>query len=295
MYYNLNIKGKPFSISRPQVMGILNCTPDSFYAGSRKQTEQDIIDRVHEIVGQGGTMIDVGAMSTRPGGTFVTEAEEMDRLRFALPIVSKAVAQLSDTHHPSPTTHHPSLTTQRPVISVDTYRPAVARMAVEEYGVDIINDVGAPENRELHTLETTSRDEMYRTVADLRVPYILMASTPTVETTLSWFRNEVSRLRDAGAEDIILDPGYGFGKTLEQNFQILACQQELIDNLALPLLAGVSRKRMIWQALGTNPDEALNGTTVINTLALERGAAILRVHDVREAEEAVMLCMKLKS
>lgn len=288
MYYNLNIKGKPFSISRPQVMGILNCTPDSFYAGSRKQTEQDIIDRVHEIVGQGGTMIDVGAMSTRPGGTFVTEAEEMDRLRFALPIVSKAVAQLSDTHHPS-------LTTQRPVISVDTYRPAVARMAVEEYGVDIINDVGAPENRELHTLETTSRDEMYRTVADLRVPYILMASTPTVETTLSWFRNEVSRLRDAGAEDVILDPGYGFGKTLEQNFQILACQQELIDNLALPLLAGVSRKRMIWQALGTNPDEALNGTTVINTLALERGAAILRVHDVREAEEAVMLCMKLKS
>lgn len=288
MYYNLNIKGKPFSISRPQVMGILNCTPDSFYAGSRKQTEQDIIDRVHEIVGQGGTMIDVGAMSTRPGGTFVTEAEEMDRLRFALPIVSKAVAQLSITHRPSPDT-------QRPVISVDTYRPAVARMAVEEYGVDIINDVGAPENRELHTLETTSRDEMYRTVADLRVPYILMASTPTVETTLSWFRNEVGRLRDAGAEDIILDPGYGFGKTLEQNFQILACQQELIDNLALPLLAGVSRKRMIWQALGTNPDEALNGTTVINTLALERGAAILRVHDVREAEEAVMLCMKLKS
>lgn len=288
MYYNLNIKGKPFSISRPQVMGILNCTPDSFYAGSRKQTEQDIIDRVHEIVGQGGTMIDVGAMSTRPGGTFVTEAEEMDRLRFALPIVSKAVAQLSITHRPSPDT-------QRPVISVDTYRPAVARMAVEEYGVDIINDVGAPENRELHTLETTSRDEMYRTVADLHVPYILMASTPTVETTLSWFRNEVGRLCDAGAEDIILDPGYGFGKTLEQNFQILACQQELIDNLALPLLAGVSRKRMIWQALGTNPDEALNGTTVINTLALERGAAILRVHDVREAEEAVMLCMKLKS
>lgn len=282
MNYNLNIHNRQYNLSRPQVMGILNCTPDSFYSGSRKQTEEDIIHRVHEIISQGGTFIDVGAMSTRPGGTFVTEAEEMQRLRFALPIVTKTIAEAADNEAAI-------------ITSVDTYRPAVARMAVEEYGIDIINDVGAPENRNLHSLEHISREEMYRTIAQLHVPYILMASTATPDETLAWFRTELSRLHDLGAEDIILDPGYGFGKTIEQNYQHLATQQQLVDTFPFPLLAGVSRKRMIWQLLNTSPDEALNGTTVLNTLALQHGAAILRVHDVREAVECVKVCGALFS
>ena len=296
MHYELNIKGEKHIIRHPEVMGILNCTPDSFYASSRQQTADEIARRVHEIIAEGGTIIDVGGMSTRPGGTFVTEAEEMQRLRFALPIVKDAITHhpTSTTHTPSPNAQHPTPNTQRPFISVDTYRPSVARMAVEDFGVDIINDVGAPENRELHSLEPSGRSEMYRTIARLHVPYVLMASQPTAADTLTWLSQEINRLREYGAEDIILDPGYGFGKTLEQNFEVLGAQQRLVDTFRLPFLVGVSRKRMVWQTLGTSADEALNGTTVINTLALERGAAILRVHDVREAVECVRLLAKLQ-
>lgn len=257
MEYKLTIRGRQHVISRPEVMGILNCTPDSFYAGSRKQTEEEIALRANEIVAQGGTMIDVGGMSTRPGGTDVTEEEEMRRLRLALPIVRR---EQPDT-----------------ILSIDTFRPDVARMAVEEYGVDIVNDV--------------SEGEMFLT-SDLGwmkgIPYILMSVQPTLEKTMEAFVRKSEALQEKGVKDIILDPGYGFGKDIGDNYRLLAGQEELLD-LGMPLLVGVSRKRMIWQLLGTSPMEALNGTSVVNTLALERGAAILRVHDVREAVECVRI------
>lgn len=277
--YELNINGKAYKIEIPQVMGILNCTPDSFYAGSRKQTEEDIATRTREIVNQGGSIVDVGAMSTRPGGTFVTVDEEKARLRAALPVVMGTLAEMK--------------VRDEVLVSVDTYRAEVALMAVEEYGVDIINDVGAPENKELHSMEASARDEMYAAVAKLGVPYILMSSKATTEETLSFFKEEVAKLKALGAKDIILDPGYGFGKTMDQNFEHLSRQGEMVENFGMPLLAGVSRKRMIWQTLGITADEALNGTTALNIMALERGAAILRVHDVKEAKQCVDLYLKI--
>lgn len=286
MNYELQIHENKYTITHPEVMGILNCTPDSFYAESRKQTEDEIARRTHEIIDEGATMVDVGGMSTRPGGTFVTEQEEMARLRFALPIVRRILDERSTAARPY-------------LLSVDTFRPDVARMAVEEFGADIINDVGAPENKAIQQMAVGAMSAdvrpMYRMVARLRVPYILMASEATPEATLSWFKAETEKLHSLGVRDIILDPGYGFGKTLQQNYEHLATQQRLIDYFNLPLLAGVSRKRMIWELLGTSPAEALNGTTVINTFALERGAAILRVHDVRPAVEAVKILSELKS
>lgn len=277
--YELNISGKAYKIEIPQVMGILNCTPDSFYAGSRKQTEEDIATRTREIVNQGGSIVDVGAMSTRPGGTFVTVDEEKSRLRAALPVVMGTLAEMK--------------VRDEVLVSVDTYRAEVALMAVEEYGVEIINDVGAPENKELHSMEASARDEMYAAVAKLGVPYILMSSKATTEETQSFFEEEVAKLKTLGAKDIILDPGYGFGKTMDQNFEHLNRQGEMVENFGMPLLAGVSRKRMIWQTLGITADEALNGTTALNMLALERGAAILRVHDVKEAKQCVDLYLKI--
>lgn len=277
--YELNINGKAYKIEIPQVMGILNCTPDSFYAGSRKQTEEDIATRTREIVNQGGSIVDVGAMSTRPGGTFVTVDEEKARLRAALPVVMGTLAEMK--------------VRDEVLVSVDTYRAEVALMAVEEYGVDIINDVGAPENKELHSMEASARDEMYAAVAKLGVPYILMSSKATTEETLSFFKEEVAKLKALGAKDIILDPGYGFGRTMDQNFEHLSRQGEMVENFGMPLLAGVSRKRMIYQTLGITADEALNGTTALNIMALERGAAILRVHDVKEAKQCVDLYLKI--
>ena len=215
-------------LSEPQVMGILNVTPDSFYAASRKQTEQEIAECASRIVAEGGTIIDVGACSTRPGFQEISEAEEMERLRFGLGIVRR---ELPDG-----------------VISVDTFRPDVARMAVEEFGVGIINDVSEGNSR------------MFRMVSRLRVPYILMSQQPTIREMLLSFAEKVQQLRDLGAKDIILDPGFGFGKT-------------------------VSRKSMIYKLLGFTPEESLNGTTALNTIALMKGASILRVHDVKEAVE----------
>ncbi len=272
MDYTLNIHGQLLNLTTPRVMGILNVTPDSFYAGSRQQTEAEIAARARQIVAEGGAMIDVGAYSTRPGADTVSEAEEMGRLRMALPIVRRE----------APGTP----------VSVDTFRPAVARMAVEEYGADIINDVsGGHDGGAFGGTQTADTDEMpamFRMVARLGVPYILMSTQPDMRHMLLTFARQVQQLRDFGQKDIILDPGFGFGKTLEQNYTVLRDLQQL-QLLELPVMAGVSRKRMVWQLTGTSAEEALNGTTVLNTLAIERGAAILRVHDVKEAAECIRL------
>lgn len=266
------MKGRLVSLREPQVMGILNCTPDSFFAGSRVQTEESIVRRANQIIEEGGTMIDVGGFSTRPGGVEVPEEEEMRRLRFALPIVRREQPEA--------------------ILSVDTYRPNVARMVVEEMGADIINDVseGGITGVVDTPLEQTTDEypAIFRTVADLGVPYILMSVKPTIHDMLLAMAREVQQLRDLGQKDIILDPGFGFGKTQEQNYDVLR-EMNRLSTLGLPILAGMSRKRMIVQPLGTNPDGSLNGTTVVNTLALMNGASILRVHDVKAAAEAVRL------
>lgn len=272
MEYTIQVKGRLVSLREPQVMGILNCTPDSFFAGSRVQTEESIARRANQIIEEGGTMIDVGGFSTRPGGVEVPEVEEMRRLRFALPIVRREQPEA--------------------ILSVDTYRPNVARMVVEEMGADIINDVseGGITGVVDTPLEQTTDEypAIFRTVAALGVPYILMSVKPTIHDMLLAMAREVQQLHDLGQKDIILDPGFGFGKTQEQNYDVLR-EMNRLSTLGLPILAGMSRKRMIFQPLGTNPDGSLNGTTVVNTLALMNGASILRVHDVKAAAEAVRL------
>lgn len=260
MDYTINVHGQLMELSQPQVMGILNVTPDSFFAGCRMQTEQAIAERVHQIVAEGATMIDVGGCSTRPGSEPVSEAEEMQRLRMAL-----AVVRREQPHA---------------VVSVDTFRPDVARMVVEEFGADIINDV------------SEGSLEMYRMIARLRVPYILMSVQPTLREMLLAFAREVQQLRDFGVKDIILDPGFGFGKTVAQNYQVMNHLERLLV-MDLPLLVGISRKSMIFKLLGLTPDESLNGTSVLNTIALMKGASILRVHDVKEAVECVKIVESL--
>lgn len=278
MNYTLNIKGRLLSLEQPQVMGILNCTPDSFFAGSRKQSEKDIAERVHQIVAEGGTIIDVGAFSTRPGAQEVSEEEEMERLRRALPVVRREQPDVA--------------------VSVDTYRPDVARMVVEEYGVDIINDVS--EGGKTGIVDTPLEPSqskvpaIFAMMGRLKVPYILMSVQGNLRDMLINFSGEVEQLRAEGCKDIILDPGFGFGKTIEENFKLLE-EMDKLQALELPLLVGVSRKRMIHQTLGVTVDEALNGTTIINTAALLKGASILRVHDVKEAVQAVKLVGAMKN
>lgn len=261
MHYTLNCNGRLLDLSEPQVMGIINLTPDSFYAASRKQAEGEIIARCHQILLEGASIIDVGACSTRPGGELVSEEEEAERLQRGLHLIRR---EMPDA-----------------ILSIDTFRPEVARMCIEEYGADIINDV-------------EGSDEMFQTVARLRTPYIYMSRKATVHDILLDFAQTVQRLRDLAQKDIILDPGFGFGKTPEENFQLLR-ELEKLHVLNLPLLVGMSRKRMVWQTLKVTPDYALNGTTVLNTVALQKGASILRVHDVKEASEAVKLVLNLKS
>lgn len=276
MKYEINIRKSPWKITQPQVMGILNCTPDSFFSDSRKQTEKEIAEQACRIVSEGGTIIDVGGMSTRPGGDFVDEAEEMRRLRNALTIVRRECPET--------------------VVSVDTFRPSVARMSVEEFGADIINDVSEGGVTTLEGVEYTEQGNIFQEVTRLGVPYILMSVKPTLAATLQTFREKTEILRAYGVKDIILDPGYGFGKSIEQNYSILSSQQAIVELFPdMPLLAGVSRKRMIWQLLGTTPGEALNGTTAVNLLALLNGASILRVHDVREAVETVKIFMQVRN
>ena len=262
MEYTLNCNGKLLALSAPQVMGILNATPDSFYAGSRSQTEQEIAERTHQILDEGATIIDVGACSTRPDSEAATEEEEMVRLRMALAIVRREAPDA--------------------IISVDTYRPDVARMVVEEFGADIINDVGGPVTSHFSPLTSG----MFRMVSRLSVPYIYMSRKATIKDVLLDCAEAVEALRSMGQKDIILDPGFGFGKTLEQNYAVMQ-ELERMQMLHLPLLVGISRKSMIYRLLGITPEASLNGTTVINTLALTKGASILRVHDVKEAVEVV--------
>ena len=269
----INVHGQLLSLDTPQVMGILNVTPDSFFAGSRKQTELEIAQRANQIVAEGGTIIDVGAFSTRPGADEVSMEEEMARLRKALPIIRKEQPDVA--------------------LSIDTFRPEVAQMAVEEYGADIINDVseGGITGIVDTPLMQDNDDEypaIFRMMGKLKVPYILMSVQKDVHDMLKGFSKEVQQLRDLGVKDIILDPGFGFGKTMEENFRLLH-EMDKLQVMDLPLLVGVSRKRMIWKTLDITADEALNGTTVINTLALTKGANILRVHDVKAAVEATRL------
>ena len=274
MEYSINIRGKLFSLAEPVVMGILNATPDSFYAGSRKQTEQEIADRANQIVAEGGRMIDVGAFSTRPGATEVSQEEELGRLETALRIVRREQPDA--------------------IVSVDTYRPLVARRCVEEWGADIVNDVSEGGRTGIVNTPISEPESMFETVARLQVPYILMSVRPTIHEMLLGWAEDVRLLRSLGQKDIILDPGFGFGKTLDENYDIMARMEEL-GAMDLPLLVGVSRKSMIWKTLDGSPETALNGTTVLNTIALQKGARILRVHDVREAVEAVTLLGKLQT
>ena len=274
---SLNVNGRLLDLSTPQVMGILNVTPDSFYAGSRSRTEAEIAARACQILDEGASIIDIGAYSSRPNAEHISPEEEMQRLRTGLEILNR---------------NHPDA-----IISVDTFRAEVARQCVEEYGAAIINDISAGEMDE----------QMFPTVARLNVPYIMMhmqgtpqnmQKEPHYENLLKevfmYFARKVRQLRDVGMKDIILDPGFGFGKTLEHNYELMAHLEEF-GIFELPLLVGVSRKSMIYRLFGATPQEALNGTTVLDTVALMKGADILRVHDVREAVEAVRLIEKLKS
>lgn len=275
MKYTINVRGQLVDLSSPVVMGILNATPDSFYSGSRKQTETEIADRANQIIAEGGKMIDVGAFSTRPGGAEVVSVEEeTQRLKRALAIVRREQPDA--------------------IVSVDTYRPLVARQCVEEFGADIINDVSEGGLTGIVGQEIHEEGDMFETVADLRVPYILMSVQPTLEKMMINFAAEVQRLRDLGAKDIILDPGYGFGKTLNQNYEILN-EAERLQDLELPILVGISRKSMIYRLIGGDPTTSLNGTTVLNTISLMKGASILRVHDVKEAVKVCQMACKLQT
>ena len=258
-------------MSVPQVMGILNVTPDSFYAGSRVQTEEAIASRARQILDEGASIIDIGAYSSRPNAEHISSEEEKARLRTGLEIIRK---------------NHPDA-----VISVDTFRADVAEWCVGEYGVDIINDIAAGQ----------MDDRMFEVVARLGVPYIMMHMQGTPQNmqlnphydnlereVFVYFAEKVQRLRDLGAKDLILDPGFGFGKTLEHNYQLMECLDDF-QVFGLPLLVGISRKSMIYKLLGGTPQDALNGTTVLNTVALMKGADILRVHDVAQAVEAVKM------
>ena len=274
MKYTINVRGRLLDLSVPQVMGILNATPDSFFAGSRRQTETEIAARANEIIEQGGTIIDVGAFSTRPGADEVSEQEETERLRRALAIVRREQPDA--------------------VLSVDTYRPTVARMCVEEFGADIINDVSEGGITGIVNTPIHEEESMFETVARLRVAYILMSVKPDLYSMMKAFAAEVQQLRDLGMKDVILDPGFGFGKTLEQNYRIMDGMERLHE-LGLPLLVGISRKSMISRLLQTDASGALNGTTVLNTIALLKGASILRVHDVRECVEAVKIVSAMRT
>ncbi|MCD8236975.1 MAG: dihydropteroate synthase [Prevotellaceae bacterium] len=274
--YTINVKGQLIDLSEPQVMGILNVTPDSFFSGSRKQTETEIRERVAEIFNEGASMIDVGAYSSRPDADDISPEEEMSRLRRGLKIVREMYPEA--------------------VVSVDTFRADVARMCVEEYGADIINDISGG----------NMDSRMFSTVAELGVPYILMHMKGTPQTMqqspqyddlmkdiLLYFAERVQQLRDLGQKDIIIDPGFGFAKTLNHNYELMQ-QLDKLGIFELPVFVGISRKSMIYRLLGGTPADALNGTTTLNTIALLKGASILRVHDVKECVEVVNIVKKMK-
>lgn len=272
--YTLNIRGKLIDLATPKVMGILNCTPDSFYVGSRKQTEHDIAERANQIIQEGGTMIDVGAFSTRPGAKEVSEEEEMARLKAALQVVRREQPDA--------------------VVSVDTYRPNIARHCIEDWEADMINDVSEGGLTGIVNTPIHETENMFDIIGQLKVPYILMSVKSNLQDMMTSFADEVQQLRNRGVKDIILDPGFGFGKTLQQNYEIYN-DMERLGTLQLPLLVGISRKTMIYKLVGGDPTTALNGTTVLNTAALLKGAGILRVHDVQEAVESVKIVSAIQS
>ncbi len=269
--YSLNLNGRLVLIDRPWVMGIINVTPDSFYSASRVNDEAALVERVRQMVADGADVLDVGACSTRPDSQSVDAQGEMQRLQWALAVIRREAPDV--------------------VISVDTFRADVARRCVEQWGADIINDISGG----------TLDEEMFSTVASLGVPYVLTHTRGTPATmssmtdygdvaadVLEWMARRIDELRQMGVADVIADPGFGFAKDVEQNYRLLTCL-DAFHALNAPLLVGVSRKRMVYMPLGITPDEALNGTTVVNTMALERGAHILRVHDVKAAVQAVAL------
>lgn len=276
MMHTLNLRGKLYSLCEPKIMGILNVTPDSFYAESRTSNEEHIAARVQQLMDDGADMIDIGGYSSRPGADDVSPEEEMNRLRRGLRVVRRLYPEVP--------------------ISVDTFRADVARMCVEEEGADIINDIsGGMMDR-----------QMFRTVARLGVPYILMHMQGTPDTmqqaphyenlrreVMLYFAERIDRLCQMGAKDIIVDPGFGFGKTLEHNYELFHHLDDF-NLFNLPLLVGISRKSMIYKLLDGTPQTSLNGTTVLNTIALMKGAHILRVHDVKEAVEAKRIVMEMK-
>lgn len=276
MMHTLNLRGKLYSLCEPKIMGILNVTPDSFYAESRTSDEEHIAARVQQLMDDGADMIDIGGYSSRSGADDVSPEEEMNRLRRGLRVVRRLYPEVP--------------------ISVDTFRADVARMCVEEEGADIINDIsGGMMDR-----------QMFRTVARLGVPYILMHMQGTPDTmqqaphydnlrreVMLYFAERIDRLCQMGAKDIIVDPGFGFGKTLEHNYELFHHLDDF-NLFNLPLLVGISRKSMIHKLLGGTPQTSLNGTTVLNTIALMKGVHILRVHDVKEAVEAKRIVMKMK-
>lgn len=276
MTHTLNLRGRLLELREPQIMGILNVTPDSFYSDSRTPDVAHITDRVRQMMDEGADMIDIGGYSSRPGADDVTPEEEMDRLRRGLRIVRKLYPEVP--------------------VSVDTFRADVARMCIEEEGADIINDIsGGMMDR-----------QMFRTVARLGVPYILMHMQGTPDTmqvaphydnlrreVMLYFAERIDRLCQMGAKDIVVDPGFGFGKTLEHNYELMNHLEDFAV-FNLPLLVGISRKSMIYKLTGGTPQTSLNGTTVLNTISLVKGAHILRVHDVKAAAEAKQIYMAVK-
>jgi len=274
---SINLNGRLIDLSTPIVMGILNVTPDSFFDGGKYETEKKIIERAEEILVQGATIIDIGAFSTRPGTEGISTQEEIDRLLPAVKAVRKAF----------PTAN----------ISIDTFRSGVALKVIEDCGACIVNDVSGG----------NFDDCMFETIGRLGVPYILMhlLGTPLqmekhpvyediIHDISMYFTDRVNKLIKAGVKDVILDPGFGFGKTLAHNYELLN-RLDSFKVFQLPILVGISRKSMIYKLLGSQPEDALNGTSIVNTLALMGGADILRVHDVSEAVEAVRILNKLRS
>lgn len=261
--YTLNIGGQLLSLERPLVMGILNATAESFYEASQMHTASAVAERTLAMLREGASIIDVGGCSTKPGLAPVSEEEEMRRLGMALAVVRKVAPEA--------------------VLSVDTFRASVAERCVKDFGVQVINDVSGGAD-----------ERMFDVVAGLQVPYVLTCGKAPGATLMYDLAERIDRLHLMGVNDVVVDPGFGFGKTLDDNYRLMAHLEEL-HLLECPLLVGVSRKSMIYKFLGVTPDEVLNGTTVLHTIALMKGAHILRVHDVRAAVEAVAITEKLKN
>jgi dihydropteroate synthase len=272
----INCKGQLIDLITPKVMGILNVTPNSFFDGGKYKNGSDMLSQVEKMLNDGATFIDIGAYSSKPNAEFVSEAEELQRI---VPIV-----QLILKHFPAT------------LISIDTFRSEVAKVCIEN-GAAIINDISAG------NLDA----KMMETIAKYNVPFIMMHLRGTPQTMQSmtnyenivkeilfYFSERIAKARSFGINDLIIDPGFGFAKTLEQNYEVLQ-KMELFEMLELPLLAGFSRKSMIYKTLKAEAEEALNGTTVLNTISLTKGAKILRVHDVKEAMECVSLFNKMKA